>query len=125
MCRRSRPRCTPGLSRVGLSRVGLFLPTTGLHHLLLDEFARPLVVTSGNLSDEPIAVEDAEARRTLAAVADGFLTHDRPIHARYDDSVVQFAGRTRITVRRARGLAPALRCRSMCASRSRGGWAPS
>lgn len=91
----------------GLSRIGLFLPTTGLHHLLLDEPARPLVVTSGNLSDEPIAVEDADARRALAAVADGFLTHDRPIRARYDDSVVQFAGRTRITVRRARGLAPA------------------
>ncbi|MFF4804306.1 carbamoyltransferase HypF [Streptomyces sp. NPDC001351] len=91
----------------GLIRVGLFLPTTGLHHLLLDELARPLVVTSGNLSDEPIAVDDAEARRTLAGVADGFLTHDRPIRSRYDDSVVQFTGRIRITVRRARGLAPA------------------
>ncbi|MFE9650637.1 carbamoyltransferase HypF [Streptomyces sp. NPDC006365] len=91
----------------GLTHVGLFLPTTGLHHLLIDELARPLVVTSGNLSDEPIAVDDAEARRTLAGVADGFLTHDRPIRSRYDDSVVQFTGRTRITVRRARGLAPA------------------
>ncbi|MEV0173608.1 carbamoyltransferase HypF [Streptomyces sp. NPDC050803] len=91
----------------GLHRVGLFLPTTGLHHLLLDELARPLVVTSGNLTDEPIAVDDAEARRTLDGVADGFLTHDRPIRSRYDDSVVQFTGRIRITVRRARGLAPA------------------
>ncbi|NUP37154.1 MAG: carbamoyltransferase HypF [Streptomyces sp.] len=91
----------------GLTRVGLFLPTTGLHHLLLDELARPLVVTSGNLSDEPIAVDDAGARRSLDGVADGFLTHDRPIRSRYDDSVVQFAGRIRITVRRARGLAPA------------------
>ncbi|GAA2473287.1 carbamoyltransferase HypF [Streptomyces longisporus] len=91
----------------GLGRVGLFLPTTGLHHLLLDELARPLVVTSGNLSDEPIAVDDTDARRTLAGVADGFLTHDRPIRSRYDDSVVQFTGRIRITVRRARGLAPA------------------
>ncbi|MFJ9007792.1 carbamoyltransferase HypF [Streptomyces canus] len=91
----------------GLTRVGLFLPTTGLHHLLLADLARPLVVTSGNLSDEPIAVDDAEARRALAGVADGFLAHDRAIRARYDDSVVQFAGRTRITVRRARGLAPA------------------
>ncbi|MCX5336695.1 carbamoyltransferase HypF [Streptomyces sp. NBC_00140] len=91
----------------GLARIGLFLPTTGLHHLLLDELARPLVVTSGNLSDEPIAVDDAEAARTLAPVADGFLTHDRPIRSRYDDSVVQITGRTRITVRRARGLAPA------------------
>ncbi|MDW4908619.1 carbamoyltransferase HypF [Streptomyces sp. ADMS] len=91
----------------GLTRVGLFLPTTGLHHLLLDDLARPLVVTSGNLSDEPIATDDAEAARTLVSVADGFLTHDRPIRSRYDDSVVQFTGRTRITVRRARGLAPA------------------
>ncbi|MFR0354670.1 carbamoyltransferase HypF [Streptomyces sediminimaris] len=91
----------------GLATVGLFLPTTGLHHLLLDELARPLVVTSGNLTNEPIAIDDAEARRALAGVADGFLTHDRPVRSRYDDSVVQFAGRTRITVRRARGLAPA------------------
>ncbi|MFE0518299.1 carbamoyltransferase HypF [Streptomyces sp. NPDC058954] len=91
----------------GLTRVGLFLPTTGLHHLLLDELARPLVVTSGNLSDEPLCIDDAEARHALAGVADGFLTHDRSIRSRYDDSVVQFAGRTRITVRRARGLAPA------------------
>ncbi|MFF1296353.1 MULTISPECIES: carbamoyltransferase HypF [unclassified Streptomyces] len=91
----------------GLARIGLFLPTTGLHHLLLDELARPLVITSGNLSDEPIAVDDAEAASTLAPVADGFLTHDRPIRSRYDDSVVQITGRTRITVRRARGLAPA------------------
>ncbi|KPI19068.1 Acylphosphatase [Actinobacteria bacterium OK074] len=91
----------------GLPRVGLFLPTTGLHQLLLDDTARPLVVTSGNLGGEPIAVEDAAARAGQAAVADGFLTHDRPIRSRYDDSVVQFTGRTRITVRRARGLAPA------------------
>ncbi|MEU5097908.1 carbamoyltransferase HypF [Streptomyces sp. NPDC020996] len=107
---RRRWRGTPALAREvhpGLSRVGLFLPTTGLHHLLLDGLRRPLVVTSGNLSDEPIAVDDADARRTLAGIADGFLTHDRPIRSRYDDSVVQFAGRTRITVRRARGLAPA------------------
>ncbi|MEU2266717.1 carbamoyltransferase HypF [Streptomyces olindensis] len=90
----------------GVPRMGLFLPTTGLHHLLLGEVARPLVVTSGNLSDEPIAVEDAEAFGTLASVADGFLTHDRPIRSRYDDSVVRIAGRTRVTVRRARGLAP-------------------
>lgn len=65
------------------------------------------MVTSANRSDEPIAVDDTEARHVLADVADGFLTHDRPIRARYDDSVVQLTGRTRITVRRARGLAPA------------------
>ncbi|QOV33699.1 carbamoyltransferase HypF [Streptomyces ferrugineus] len=107
--RRWRGRAAPLAPGVhpGLSRVGLFLPTTGLHHLLLDGLARPLVVTSGNLSDEPIAIDDAAARSSLAAVADGFLTHDRPIRSRYDDSVVRFTGRTRITVRRARGLAPA------------------
>ncbi|WP_432157723.1 carbamoyltransferase HypF [Streptomyces sp. bgisy153] len=103
---RGRPPLAAGV-HPGLSRAGLFLPTTGLHQLLLDELARPLVVTSGNLSDEPIAVDDEAARRDLAAVADGFLTHDRPIRSRYDDSVVQFAGQVRVTVRRARGLAPA------------------
>ncbi|WP_432118533.1 carbamoyltransferase HypF [Streptomyces sp. bgisy032] len=91
----------------GAPRLGLFLPTTGLHHLLLDGLARPLVVTSGNLGGEPIAIDDDAARRALASVADGFLTHDRPIRSRYDDSVVRVTGRTRITVRRARGLAPA------------------
>ncbi|MHC5909066.1 carbamoyltransferase HypF [Streptomyces sp. S6] len=91
----------------GLSRIGLFLPTTGLHHLLLDDLDRPLVVTSGNLGDDPIAIDDATARRTLNQIADGFLTHDRPIRSRHDDSVVQYAGRVLITLRRARGLAPA------------------
>ncbi|WDF43980.1 carbamoyltransferase HypF [Streptomyces sp. T12] len=107
--RRGRGRTAPLAPEVhpGLPRVGLFLPTTGLHHLLLDSLARPLVVTSGNLSDEPIAIDDEKARAALVGVADGFLTHDRPIRSRYDDSVVQFTGRTRITVRRARGLAPA------------------
>ncbi|MEU6820951.1 carbamoyltransferase HypF [Streptomyces atriruber] len=91
----------------GSDRIGLFLPTTGLHHLLVRELARPLVVTSGNLAGEPIAADDAEAHRALAAVADGFLGHDRPIHARYDDSVVQVVEGSVLTVRRARGLAPA------------------
>ncbi|HET6352699.1 carbamoyltransferase HypF [Streptomyces sp.] len=91
----------------GTDRIGLFLPTTGLHHLLLHDLERPLVVTSGNRAEEPTAIDDAEARRSLASVADGFLTHDRPIRARYDDSVATVAGRTVLTLRRARGLAPA------------------
>ncbi|WP_372351287.1 carbamoyltransferase HypF [Streptomyces sp. KL116D] len=91
----------------GTDRIGLFLPTTGLHHLLLAALDRPLVVTSGNTADEPIAVDDAAARHGLGGVADGFLGHDRPIRARYDDSVVQVSGRTVVTVRRARGLSPA------------------
>ncbi|MFZ3573045.1 carbamoyltransferase HypF [Streptomyces sp. BH097] len=97
----------PDAVHPGTDQVGLFLPTTGLHHLLLREFAGPLVVTSGNGVDEPIAVGDAAARRSLGAIADGFLGHDRPVRARYDDSVVQVAGRSVLTVRRARGLAPA------------------
>ncbi|XUL91727.1 carbamoyltransferase HypF [Streptomyces galilaeus] len=109
LARRERHGADPLAPEVhpGLHHIGLFLPTTGLHHLLLDELDRPLVVTSGNLGDQPITIEDDEVRSALARVADGFLTHDRPIRSRYDDSVVQCAGRTRITVRRARGLAPA------------------
>ncbi|MFI0980851.1 carbamoyltransferase HypF [Streptomyces sp. NPDC021093] len=91
----------------GTRRIGLFLPTTGLHHLLLRELSGPLVVTSGNLAGGPIAVDDEEARRVLGPVADGFLVHDRPIRSRYDDSVVQATGRHLHTLRRARGLAPA------------------
>ncbi|MGH4032062.1 carbamoyltransferase HypF [Actinomycetota bacterium Odt1-20B] len=91
----------------GTGRIGLFLPTTGLHHLLLDSLCRPLVVTSGNLSGGPIVIDDAEARTVLAAVADAFLTHDRPLRARYDDSVVQVAAGGVQVMRRARGYAPA------------------
>ncbi|MEU8868073.1 carbamoyltransferase HypF [Streptomyces umbrinus] len=103
---RAVPRLAPEV-HPGTRRTGLFLPTTGLHHLLLSELDRPLVVTSGNLADEPIATDDAEAQRTLGTVADGFLTHDRPIRARYDDSVVQTARGSVLTIRRARGYAPA------------------
>ncbi|MCI3928856.1 carbamoyltransferase HypF [Streptomyces sp. AN091965] len=104
-CASGRDTSGPGPS-FGTSCLGLFLPTTGLHHLLARELDRPLVVTSGNLSDEPIAIDDTAARNALAGVADGFLTHDRPIRARYDDSVLLAAGRLQLTVRRARGLAP-------------------
>ncbi|WP_199509751.1 carbamoyltransferase HypF [Nucisporomicrobium flavum] len=90
----------------GTRLAGLFLPATPLHHLLLRAMARPLVVTSGNVSDEPIAIDDRQARRSLAAVADAFLHHDRPIRARYDDSVVRASGGRGRVVRRARGYAP-------------------
>ena len=90
----------------GLDEHGVMLPYTPLHHLLLAEFGGPLVMTSGNLSEEPICRDDGEARERLVAVADLFLGHDRPIAARYDDSVVRIcAGRVRV-LRRARGLAP-------------------
>jgi hydrogenase maturation protein HypF len=90
----------------GLRELGAMLPSTPLHYLLLRDFGAPLVMTSGNRSEEPICCDDAEARERLAGVADLFLAHDRPIAARYDDSVVRVAaGATRV-IRRARGLAP-------------------
>jgi hydrogenase maturation protein HypF len=89
-----------------LDTVGVLLAGTPLHHLLLDLVRRPLVMTSGNLSEEPIAIGNDEALDRLAAVADGFLLHDREIVARYDDSVVRLAGTHPILLRRARGYAP-------------------
>jgi hydrogenase maturation protein HypF len=91
----------------GLAELGVLLPATPLHHLLLHEFGGPLVLTSGNLSEEPICRDDGEARERLDGIADVFLGHDRPIAARYDDSVVRWAAGAARVVRRARGLAPA------------------
>ena len=67
--------------------LGVMLPYTPLHHVLLRDVERPLVMTSGNLSEEPIACGNDEALRRLSHLADGFLLHNRDIHARYDDSV--------------------------------------
>ncbi len=90
----------------GNRQLGLMLPYTPLHHLLLRDAPGPLVLTSGNVSDAPIAYRDDEALHRLAGIADGFLTHDRPIHMRTDDSVVRsFRGRGML-VRRSRGYAP-------------------
>ncbi len=86
----------------GTPWLGVLAPYTPLHHLLLHDAGRPLVMTSGNRSDEPIAFEDDEAARRLAGIADGFLTHDRPIHRRCEDSVVRVA----FPVRRSRGYVP-------------------
>ena len=89
-----------------LLELGVSLPATPLQHLLFADGPRFLVMTSGNLSEEPIARDNAEAQRRLAPVADAFLVHDCDIHARADDSVVRVAaGRARV-VRRARGFVP-------------------
>ena len=91
----------------GHRRQGAMLPSTPLHHLLLREAGRPLVMTSGNRSDEPICTGNDEAIETLGAVADAFLLHDRGIVARYDDSVTGVWRGAPVVLRRARGLAPA------------------
>ena len=91
----------------GLRHVGLFLPYTPLHRLLLGRVGRPLVMTSGNLTDEPIATGNGEALARLSGIADRFLLHDREIVQRSDDSVVRrVAGRV-YPIRRARGYVPA------------------
>jgi len=90
----------------GLKYLGLMLPYTPLHHLLLRETGIPLVMTSGNLSEEPIARDNDEALRRLGNIADFFLMHNRDIYARYDDSVMTVEQQTPRFVRRARGYAP-------------------
>ncbi len=99
----------PGVC-LGNLRIGIFLPYTPLHHLLLAALERPIVLTSGNLSDEPLAIDDVDAASRLAGIADGFLVHDRRIRARYDDSVTRVVGTganaRESIVRRGRGYAP-------------------
>jgi hydrogenase maturation protein HypF len=90
----------------GNRQIGIMLPYTPLHHLLIREFGRPIVLTSGNVSDEPIAYQDADALRRLGGIADAFLRHDRPIHVRTDDSVVRPVRGREMLLRRARGYAP-------------------
>ena len=86
--------------------VGVLLPYTPLHHLLAREVGRPFVLTSGNVSDEPIAYRDEDALARLAGIADAFLTHDRAIHVRTDDSVVRVVAGVAMPIRRSRGYAP-------------------
>ncbi len=94
----------------GNAALGVMLPYTPLHHLLIDALsgyeARPIVLTSGNVSDEPIAFRDADAIERLRGIADGFLTHDRPIHVRADDSVLRVSGGLVTPIRRSRGYTP-------------------
>jgi hydrogenase maturation protein HypF len=90
----------------GNRHLGILLPYTPLHHLLLRELAGPMVLTSGNVSDEPIAYRDADALERLAGIADAFLTHDRAIHLRTDDSVVRAFRGGESVLRRSRGYVP-------------------
>lgn len=91
------------------NRLGFMLPYTPLHLLLLEPepgFPQVLVMTSGNMSEEPIAYQDPDAMNRLSPIADGFLLHDRPIHMRVDDSVVTTHRGQLYPVRRSRGYAP-------------------
>ena len=90
----------------GVDDLGLMLPYTPFHHLLMAEVRRPLVMSSGNRSDDPIAHADEEAFARLGPLVDAVLAHDRPIHIRCDDSVVRATGRRLQMVRRSRGFAP-------------------
>jgi hydrogenase maturation protein HypF len=103
--RRPGAGLAPGVAP-GNPLVGLVLAYTPLHHLLLEAAGRPLVMTSGNLSEEPMAAGDDEALARLAAIADLFLAHDREVENRCDDSVARvIAGRPTV-LRRSRGYVP-------------------
>ena len=87
-------------------QLGILLAYSPLHHLLLADAGRPLVMTSGNLSDEPIAFTNADALARLGGIADLLLVHDREIHTRCDDSVVAIIGGGPTPMRRSRGYVP-------------------
>lgn len=107
LLRATGPQRLPEAIAPGLDTLGFMLPTTPLHLLLMDRFDHPLVMTSGNISDEPAVIDDAEARRQLADIASFALTHDRAIANRVDDSVAKIMGGRSRLLRRARGYAPA------------------
>jgi hydrogenase maturation protein HypF len=86
--------------------LGVMLPYSPLHHLLLAELGMPIVATSGNLSDEPICIDEHDALRRLGQIADVFLVHNRPIARHVDDSVVCVLMGRELVLRRARGYAP-------------------
>jgi hydrogenase maturation protein HypF len=91
----------------GQNTLGFMLPYTPLHHLILKRMNRPIVLTSGNLSDEPQCIDNDEAREKLGQIADYFLLHNREIVNRVDDSVVRVVCDQVRMIRRARGYAPA------------------
>ena len=103
--RRDEANVAPGVAP-GSPDLGVMLPPTPLHHLLLRATGFPVVATSGNLSDEPIATDEGDAVKRLGGIADRFLVNDRPIARHADDSVVRLLRGAPQIVRRARGSAP-------------------
>ncbi len=96
----------PAAIAPGLNEVGVMLPYSPLHHLLLEDFNGPLVATSGNVSGEPVLTENEAAATRLAGVADAFLHHDRPIRRPADDAVYRFTAARPRPLRLGRGVAP-------------------
>lgn len=106
---RRKPRTRSGISPLvapGNPCLGAMLPYTPLHHILLGDLDFPVVATSGNLSDEPICIDEHEALERLRGIADCFLVHDRPIIRHTDDSIVRIIAGRELVLRRARGFAP-------------------
>jgi hydrogenase maturation protein HypF len=107
-------RARPGLGGDGVARsvapgnpyLGVMLPYTPLHHLLVGDLGFPIVATSGNRTDEPICTDEREAVDRLRGLADLFLVHNRPIARHVDDSLVRVAAGRELVLRRARGYAP-------------------
>jgi hydrogenase maturation protein HypF len=106
LLRRRRGTTVADAVAPGNPYLGIMLPYTPLHHLLLAELGFPIVATSGNLSEEPICIDENEARTRLAGIADAFLVHNRPIARQADDSVVRVVLGREMVLRRARGYAP-------------------
>jgi hydrogenase maturation protein HypF len=104
---RKRDSNLPAAIAPGVGTLGFMQPYTPLHQLLLEDLERPLVMTSGNVSDEPICYEDGDARARLHSIADYLLLHDRRIKMRTDDSVARIHDGREMVLRRARGYAPA------------------
>jgi hydrogenase maturation protein HypF len=86
--------------------LGVMLPYTPLHHILMKELAFPIIATSGNLSEEPICIDEHEALTRLAGIADFYLVHNRPIVRHVDDSILRVTMNRELVLRRARGYAP-------------------
>ncbi len=101
-----RPGALPEIIAPGLHTLGVMLPYSGLHILLLDRLRRPLVMTSANLPGQPMAIEPEAVDRMRGRLADHALTHERRIVARCDDSVVRRSAGRRLFIRRSRGFTP-------------------
>jgi hydrogenase maturation protein HypF len=86
--------------------LGIMLPYTPLHHMLMADLSHPVLATSGNISDEPICIDERDALKRLSGIADLFLVHDRPIVRHMDDSIVRVILGRELVMRRARGYAP-------------------